>query len=173
MGFGIAALHRWDLGSRIPTVRRAGGRGWCGAGHGAVAAPQFGTEVPIGGVSFLRCSRLGSGGGAGGAAGTNGGGAGRAVCAVGFGVRRHRYGGAALEEGRKNGEGDGEKWERERKERGGRKRRGREEEKTEGKKGGEEKLGKRKTERKLGKKREKNKNKIKGKKKPEKIEENN
>lgn len=174
MGFGIAALHRWDLGSRIPTVRRAGGRGWCGAGHGAVAAPQFGTEVPIGGVSFLRCSRLGSGGGAGGAAGTNGGGAGRAVCAVGFGVRRHRYGGAALEEGRKMGRGTERNGrERERSGGGGRKRRGREEEKTEGKKGGEEKLGKRKTERKLGKKREKNKNKIKGKKKPEKIEENN
>lgn len=174
MGFGIAALHRWDLGSRIPTVRRAGGRGWCGAGHGAVAAPQFGTEVPIGGVSFLRCSRLGSGGGAGGAAGTNGGGAGRAVCAVGFGVRRHRYGGAALEEGRKNGEGDGEKWERERKERGG----GEEEEgeggrKNRGKKGGGRKIGKKKNGEKIGKKGEKNKNKIKGKKKPEKIEENN
>lgn len=143
MRFGIPDPHRSSRGRQGVVRRRArSGRGPA-VRHGGSDRGRF---VPP-------LQPFGVGGGAGGAAGTNGGGAGRAVCAVGFGVRRHRYGGAALEEGRKNGEGDGEKWERERKERGGgRKRRGREEEKTEGKKGGEEKLGKRKTERKLGKK---------------------
>lgn len=109
MGFGIPDPHRSSRGRQGVVRRRArSGRGPA-VRHGGSDRGRF---VPP-------LQPFGVGGGAGGAAGTNGGGAGRAVCAVGFGVRRHRYGGAALEEGRKNGEGDGEKWERERKERGG------------------------------------------------------
>lgn len=164
MGFGIPDPHRSSRGRQGVVRRRArSGRGPA-VRHGGSDRGRFVPPLQPFGVGGGRRWGCGNERGWGGTGGVR-----RWVWGAETPLWRSGFGG-----GEENGEGDGEKWERERKERGGgRKRRGREEEKTEGKKGGEEKLGKRKTERKLGKKREKNKNKIKGKKKPEKIEENN